>query len=331
ELHIQVDISIQEELDAHYTALEHSPEGNRITEEGAYEAVERIIHELEEAISDSSALRDTKRRSSSLGEASNASDGGRDDGSDEDGGDFSLENERAWEKECTNTHRHKRHVLAAEERERRLARGLVAREEQIERSSVRELDEIEERQRQRDGMLSMLSRWDDEEEERVRDHLYYRDRQRWWRSRKAVREREMELDAAEDEKEQAEKASMSEDAGGTPGRKALIQSLIHEIPADPDALFEWPVIWEHVDPALVRSKIEPAVRKRLQEYLGSEDEDGSVGELTEYVTAHIRDHKPPRMLEEELEMVLVDEAREFVARIWRFVVYESEARARNVA
>ncbi|KAJ2076896.1 hypothetical protein H4R24_005443 [Coemansia sp. RSA 988] len=330
-LHIQVDISIQEGLDAYYTSLERSSKDKKLTEKDAYSSVEGIISELEAAMGDSSELRDTKNRSSSPGKASNVSDGGSGGSQGEESSDFSLEHERAYEKECANSHRRKRYVHAAEERERRLAKELEARERQIERSSVRELEEIEESQKQKDSMLSMLSRWDDEEEERARDHLYYRDRQRWWRTRKAAREREMELDEAEDGQDQGEEAAVFEDAGGTPGRKALIQSLIHEIPTDPDVLFEWPVKWEHVDLALVQSKIEPVVRKRLQEYLGSEDEDGSVGELTEYVSAHIKDHKLPRILEEELGLVLVDEAREFVARIWRFVVYESEARARNVA
>ncbi|PIA12828.1 hypothetical protein COEREDRAFT_83884 [Coemansia reversa NRRL 1564] len=331
ELHIQVDVSIKEGLDAYHTPLERSPRGNQITEKDAYEAVERIICELEEAMHDSSALRDTKRRSSSLGDASSASEVGRGGSLGEDVSDFSLESELAWEKECTNAHRHKRHVLAVDERGRRLARELETREEQIERSSVRELDEIEERQKQREAMLSTLLKWNDEKEERVRDHLYYRDRERWWRSRKFVREREMELDDAEDGQKQDEQAAVIEDSSGSPDRRALIKSLIQEIPTDPEALFEWPVKWEHVDLALVQSKIEPAVRRRLREYLGCDDEDGSVSELTNYVSAHIRAQKPPLLLEDELGMVLVDEAREFVARIWRFVVYESEARARNVA
>ncbi|KAJ2525491.1 hypothetical protein GGH20_003945, partial [Coemansia sp. RSA 1937] len=74
----------------------------------------------------------------------------------------------------------------------------------------------------------------------------------------------------------------------------------------------------------------PAVRKRLAEYLGGEGDDSSVSELSDYVVTHIREHKPPQELIDELEMVLVEEAPTFVARIWRFVVYESEAHARNV-
>ncbi|KAJ2548936.1 hypothetical protein EV175_004638, partial [Coemansia sp. RSA 1933] len=274
----------------------------------------------------------------------------------------SLEDEESWEKEKLQQSRYRRYVVSAEERERRMAKEQVDREERMERSAMRELDRVEERQRDRDSMAEMLLEWDDKKERCMRKQEYYRDRERWWHHRKSARAREIELDDEDrrrEEHEQREKKSMIETEGinepmakasmgsgedeldsskaeHTPkpgaiaGRREQIETLIKEIPTETDALFAWPLKWDFVDEQVLVAKIEPAVSKRLHEYLGNDADDGSVDELTGFIVGHIRDHNSPSSLAEELEMVLVDEAPVFVARIWRVVVYESEARARGL-
>ncbi|KAI8318932.1 hypothetical protein GQ54DRAFT_318774 [Martensiomyces pterosporus] len=305
---------------------------------------------------------------------------------------FSLEDEEKWEAQQAEAHRHRRYLSGAVEREYRLTKAEEEREIRMERNAIRELDKVEERQRERDSMSIKLAQWDDEQEEKLRDHSYYRDRERWWHHRKMARERELELDRIDRQQEQqqqeqqqqeqqhsehqagddrqhtgvsthsgrlsssdrsteqgqeqpkeaarasgnAELAARSKDDGcsadtqSKPERRSLIERLIEEIPADPEQLFGWHVKWDYVDEDMMSNRIEPATRKRLVEYLGGESDDGSLDELTEFVIGHIRDRKPPQGLVDELEMILVEEAPVFVARIWRVVVYESEARARNI-
>ncbi|KAJ2451757.1 hypothetical protein EV183_003415 [Coemansia sp. RSA 2336] len=279
------------------------------------QSLERIFDEIEK--SKAAAPNDSSDKSASKEPA------------DDEDKEFSLELEVAWEKEQAQKARHKRYIAAAEERERHIAIELTEREGRLERNAMRELDDIEERQRRQEAMSTLLSKWNDSQEEQLGEHEYYRDRQRWWRRRKAERAREMEVDEADRYRQEREESANAETATATDQRD-MIEALIKEIPSDPKLLFEWPVKWEHIDADLVKTKVEPAVRKRLVEYLGGEGDDGSVDELTEFVTAHIEQHKPPQGLVEELEMVLVDEALVFVARIWRFVVYESEAHARKL-
>ncbi|KAJ2850090.1 hypothetical protein IWW36_002144 [Coemansia brasiliensis] len=243
---------------------------------------------------------------------------------------FSLDLEEAWEKDQAKKARHKRYVTAAEEREKHISIALKERESRLERNAMRELDDVEEKQRRQEAMSALLSKWDDSQEEQLGEHEYYRDRQRWWRRRKSERAHEMEVDEADRYRQEREESANTNEAATATDQRDVIEALIKEIPSDPKLLFEWPVKWEYIDANLVKTKVEPAVRKRLVEYLGGEGDDSSVDELTEYVTAHIQQHKPPQGLVEELEMVLVDEALVFVARIWRFVVYESEACARKL-
>ncbi|KAJ2773800.1 hypothetical protein IWQ57_001126 [Coemansia nantahalensis] len=238
----------------------------------------------------------------------------------------SLEEEDAYERERAESRRRKHLVLAAEERERKIARDQADRDERIARNAARDLARVESAQRERDACAAALARWDDAREEQLAAHEYYRNRQRWWRSRKAARARELDADAADRGAQQAEEA-----AAPTAGGSAAAKALIDEIPAERAALFGWPVKWQHVDDALLGAKIEPAVRRRLREYLGDDDEDGSVAELTEFVVAHIRARKPPAPLADDLQMVLVDDAPVFVARIWRVVVFETESLARAAA
>ncbi|KAJ1871080.1 hypothetical protein LPJ55_004183 [Coemansia sp. RSA 990] len=275
------------------------------------QSLERIFDEIEK--SKSTASNDSGDKSAPKESA------------DDEDKDFSLDLEVAWEKEQAQKARHKRYIAAAEERERHIAIELKERESRLERNAMRELDDIEEKQRRQEAMSTLLSKWNDSQEEQLGEHEYYRDRQRWWRRRKAERAREMEVDEADRYRQEREESANAETATANDQRD-MIEALIKEIPSDPKLLFEWPVKWECIDTDLVKTKVEPAVRKRLVEYLGGEGDDGSVDELTEYVTTHIEHHKPPQGLVEELEMVLVDEALVFVARIWRFVVYESEAR-----
>ncbi|KAJ2040277.1 hypothetical protein H4S04_007940 [Coemansia sp. S16] len=195
-------------------------------------------------------------------------------------------------------------------------------------------------------MSVMLSKWDDSEEERLREHEYYRDRERWWHRRKAVRARELELDAIDrQDQELGKKAkvpSLHTDAAG-PELAAIeqcrsnLEGAVHSprddghstkqaageapsvtVPDVDDALFAQPIKWGCVDEGFLNANIEPTARRLLQEYIG-EDADQEVADLVEFVIGHIRDRKSPQSLVEELEMVLVEEAHAFVGQLWRIL------------
>ncbi|KAJ2665661.1 hypothetical protein IWW48_000112 [Coemansia sp. RSA 1200] len=398
-LSITVDVSVQSDLDTQLSMLELQDDAKDDNPtQVALELVKNIFSELEESVDkkkkdsnvakpekeddrshgasdDDEEITESKQKdivdirsgSGSADHKDKAKGATYNSGEHEDGSEaedsktpFSLEEEEAWEKEKIQQIRYKRYVVGAEEREQRMAKEQAEREDRLERSAMRELDRIEERQRARDSMAGMLLRWDDKEEKSSREHEYYRDRERWWRHRKAARARELELDDADRRREEREmelvekeKQVVSEpqhtkiSTGGVDkesetamkgepqtteptDRREKIEALIKEIPTDMNELFAWPLKWNFVDEHVLATKIEPAVTKRLIEYLGSDADDGSVEELAGFIVSHIRDHNTPSSLAEELEMVLVEEASVFVARIWRVIVYESEARARGL-
>ncbi|KAJ2881753.1 hypothetical protein H4R27_003880 [Coemansia aciculifera] len=254
---------------------------------------------------------------------------------------FTLDVEDDWEKEQTLNYRTRRYISAANDRESRLSKDLDERERRMEHDALRVLDRVEERQRAQDLMSTMLSKWDDSEEERLREHEYYRDRERWWHRRKAVRARELELDAIDrQDQELSQKAKVPSphtDAAGPElavieQRQSNLEGVVHlpcdvhstkqtvgETPnvtvSDVDALFAQPIKWGCVDESFLQAKLEPTAQRLLQEYIG-EDADQEVADLAEFVIGHIRDRKSPQSLVEELEMVLVEEAQAFVGQLW---------------
>ncbi|KAK9766002.1 hypothetical protein K7432_005233 [Basidiobolus ranarum] len=109
-------------------------------------------------------------------------------------------------------------------------------------------------------------------------------------------------------------------------KKHKIKELVKEIPADKDGLWNWNMKWDYITDSVLKSKIEPFIAKKIVEYLGVEEK-----ELVAFVTEHVRKHNPPQALVDELTMALDDEAPVFVMKLWRMVIFESEAHARKLA
>ncbi|KAJ2375213.1 hypothetical protein GGI05_007174, partial [Coemansia sp. RSA 2603] len=256
----------------------------------------------------------------------------------------SLEDEEEWERLQAKNHRNEHYILAAKDNEHKLEREQMERESWIERNALRELDRVEERQRSREAMADMLSKWNDSHEESTREHEYYRDRERWWHARKIVRMKELDLDNESRRKEEREKrveithttpATTEKNSGqlahdmsnATNQTSALDVTPLANIPKDQSELFAWPIKWNCVDPDMLKNKIEPVVRKKLTDYLGADTEDGAVDDLAEFVLEHISGRNSAEDLCSELKMILVEEAPVFVANIWHVLVVESESRA----
>ena len=81
-------------------------------------------------------------------------------------------------------------------------------------------------------------------------------------------------------------------------RDRLVRQLAQEIPSDSKGLFAWKVLWDQVDEAIIKEKLQPFVEKKIVEYLGVQEQD-----LIDFVLKHIRQHGEPEELVKELEMV----------------------------
>ncbi|KAI8049900.1 hypothetical protein BDF22DRAFT_745776 [Syncephalis plumigaleata] len=109
-------------------------------------------------------------------------------------------------------------------------------------------------------------------------------------------------------------------------RKRLIEKLIKRIPVEPEGLWQWSVQWDYLTETVLYEKIQGFVAKKVEEVLGVPED-----ELVSFVIDHIHQRGKPTALVDELEMALDEEAVRLVARLWRMLIYETEARAQGIA
>ncbi|KIJ54498.1 hypothetical protein M422DRAFT_24441 [Sphaerobolus stellatus SS14] len=115
------------------------------------------------------------------------------------------------------------------------------------------------------------------------------------------------------------KLDFSATESGEKARERL-QKIKETVPGDKETLWKVKVRWDAVNEQMVDRKFEPIVRRKITEYLGDEDED-----LVMFVVEHLKDKKGPQKLFEELESVLMEDAKDFVNTIWRQITFESVA------
>jgi len=104
-------------------------------------------------------------------------------------------------------------------------------------------------------------------------------------------------------------------------RKRLVKELIDRIPTGKEDLFSFGVCWDYMDASLVEQRVRPWVNKKIKEYIGDE-EPSLVVFICEKIVARTEPHK----ILSDLAMVLDEEAEVFTVKLWRLIVYESEAK-----
>jgi RNA-binding protein 25 len=104
-------------------------------------------------------------------------------------------------------------------------------------------------------------------------------------------------------------------------KRKSIKNLIERIPTAKDDLFAFPVDWTMVDATLMDRRIKPWVNKKIVEYIG-EDEPT----LSDFICKKVIAHSSPSSILADISMVLDDEAEVFVVKMWRLLIYETEAK-----
>jgi len=104
-------------------------------------------------------------------------------------------------------------------------------------------------------------------------------------------------------------------------RKQTIKDLIEKIPTTKDELFDFAINWDFVDEVLVERRVKPWVTKKIVEYIGEEEPT-----LVEFICQKVNSKTPPKSILDDISMVLDDEAEVFVVKMWRLLIYESEAK-----
>uniref|UniRef100_A0A672Q0Q3 RNA-binding protein 25-like n=1 Tax=Sinocyclocheilus grahami TaxID=75366 RepID=A0A672Q0Q3_SINGR len=118
----------------------------------------------------------------------------------------------------------------------------------------------------------------------------------------------------------------AEVTGSRPGvnteeKRKHIKSLIEKIPTVKQELFNYPLDWNMVDTALMDRRIRPWINKKIIEYIGEEE-----ATLVDFVCSKVMAHSTPEGILDDVAMVLDEEAEVFIVKMWRLLIYETEAK-----
>jgi len=108
-------------------------------------------------------------------------------------------------------------------------------------------------------------------------------------------------------------------------KRQKIKGLIESIPTAKDELFSYPLDWSIVDQSLMDKRIKPWVTKKIVEYIGEEEPT-----LTDFICQKVVAHSAPHSIQNDVAMILDEEAEVFVVKMWRLLVYETEAKKRGL-
>ncbi|KAF2019403.1 hypothetical protein BU24DRAFT_419022 [Aaosphaeria arxii CBS 175.79] len=103
------------------------------------------------------------------------------------------------------------------------------------------------------------------------------------------------------------------------------KQLAKDVPGTKEGLWEWQVSWENLLDKVVDTDIKNWAEKKILELLGMQEDM-----LVDLIVTHLKAHKGPQELVNELEGVLDDEAEALVKKLWRMVVYYSELEKRGI-
>lgn len=109
-------------------------------------------------------------------------------------------------------------------------------------------------------------------------------------------------------------------------RKGLVQNLIKSIPTEKDELFEYEVKWDCLDDVLIEKRVKPWINKKIIEYIGEEE-----ATLVEFIADKVSNHSTAQNVLDDVSMVLDEDTEVFVVKLWRLLIYETEAKHRGLS
>ena len=111
-----------------------------------------------------------------------------------------------------------------------------------------------------------------------------------------------------------------EETVGEMSKATRVRRLIETIPVEKDPLFAYKIDYDAIHNKVVKEKMENWVTKKIVEFLGEEEPD-----LIEFICEHIQNKTSADDIVNEITEVMADEAEIFVQKLWRFLIFETEA------
>ncbi|KAI5705533.1 hypothetical protein M8J75_016101 [Diaphorina citri] len=142
-------------------------------------------------------------------------------------------------------------------------------------------------------------------------------------SRNSAKKRKLvPLDYGDEKKKKEEKPKDKEDTlKSLEEKKKYIKSFIEKIPTDKKVLFNYQIDWAAVDNQLMERKIRPWINKKIIEYIGEPEPT-----LVDFICSKVLAGSAPQGVLDDVQMVLDEEAEIFVVKMWRLLIYETEAK-----
>lgn len=104
-------------------------------------------------------------------------------------------------------------------------------------------------------------------------------------------------------------------------KRKHIKNLIERIPTAKEELFKYSLNWAMVDESLMERRVKPWINKKIVEYIGEEE-----ATLVDFICQKVFDRSTPQSILNDVTMVLDEEAEVFVVKMWRLLIYETEAK-----
>ncbi|KAM8831924.1 RNA-binding protein 25b [Spinachia spinachia] len=112
----------------------------------------------------------------------------------------------------------------------------------------------------------------------------------------------------------------------TEEKRKHIKTLIEKIPTAKPELFLYPLDWSMVDTTLMDRRVRPWINKKIIEYIGEEE-----ATLVDFVCTKVMAHSMPQSILDDVATVLDEEAEVFIVKMWRLLIYETEAKKIGLA
>ncbi|GMT09099.1 hypothetical protein PFISCL1PPCAC_396 [Pristionchus fissidentatus] len=105
--------------------------------------------------------------------------------------------------------------------------------------------------------------------------------------------------------------------------KKMQKEIADKIPADKEGLFAFEVKSDHLPG--VMGRVKNWVAKKIREYIGEEDQS-----LIEFIVEKVQAGSSPSQIQDDLSMIIDNDAGAFTIKLWRLVIYETECAAQGL-
>lgn len=104
-------------------------------------------------------------------------------------------------------------------------------------------------------------------------------------------------------------------------KREKAQKIIDNIPSTNEKLFKFPIQWTFMSKPLIHGRINQWITKKIVEFIGEEEPD-----LTKVILEKVEAKADPKLMITEFRDILDSETEGFVVKLWRLMIYETEAR-----